>query len=444
MERPLLSAMSVNVTAPVLLLAVLGAPPAQTVEPTETATVTATEDISGYRVPPDSGRSFGGNVLLATLFIPRLVTKIVLLPIGGIIWVLEHYKIPEFLTDLFFNDARTFGVYPTAFVETGFGLNVGLRMRLSNLFGHASKFTAGVGYGGRFRSVYGADLTTGRLISDVFRFRANARYQDLPNEFYYGLGPAPGDDEIRIQRKRADAGGGFELDVADDLEFAITGVYSHSSVRNSERDPNASLAEFRPFVDLVYEELRATFDTRRSDPLLSEATPSRGVYLSGTIGATQVLNEPTSNFYRYSTDAQWLIDLAYGSRVLVLRLYTEGVFGGEAIPIVEYPRLGGTTLLRGYRRDRFRDRTIALASAEYRYPLSGHTDAYLFVDGGRVFRDWSTFDFTHIGLGFGGGLQIHTRSAVVARIQLAGSRDGDVLFSLVLSPDFEHQPRSER
>ncbi len=413
---------------------------------TQTATVgtAAPGAATPYRVEPDDSVSPGRRVLQGVLFVPRVASNVVLWPLGQVIYVLEKNDVPEFLVDLFYNDSRTFGVYPTAFVETGFGLNVGARAELRNVFDDNAHLGARAGYGGRFRQSYGADLDTGTLLGRHFAFVAEGAYEDLPNERFFGLGPTPGEDLIRIQRRRSLGRAGFVVRPTDRLAFTASGVYARSDVRNSVDNPGADLAAFRPQVDLFYEELRFTYDSRRPAELVPAATPSEGLYLSGTFGATQVTSDAPTQYYRYSADAQYLIDVAYGTRVLVLRVYSEGVFGAEDVPTVDLPRLGGPELLRGYRRDRFRDQNVVLGSIEYRYPLSAHFDAFLFVDGGRVFPRWSELDVDFWGLGFGGGLQVHGMDSVVARIQAGGSKDGDVVFNFVLSPDFERPPRSER
>lgn len=411
---------------------------------TSSVGVSAPDEVTTYRVAPDESVSVGRRALQTVLFVPRIATAAVLWPLSEAIWLLEKNEVPAFLIDLFYNDSRTFGVYPVAFVETGFGLNVGAHAELRNVFDRGSRLGARVGYGGRFRQLYQADFTTGALMSEHFSIGGVVTFEDLPNERFYGVGPTPGDDLLRIQRRRTDARLGLTVRPVDRFAFTASGLYSRSDVRNSEEDPAVSLEAFRPSLDLFYEELRFTYDSRRPGELVSPANPSEGVYLSGTLGATQVRSDPTTRYFRYSADAQYLIDVAYGTRVLVLRVYGEGVFGGEDVPTVELPRLGGPELLRGYQRDRFRDRNIVLGSVEYRYPLSGHLDAFLFVDGGRVFPRWSELDLRFWGLGFGGGVQIHGHESVIARVQVAGSKDGDVTFNFVLSPDFERPPRSER
>lgn len=397
-----------------------------------------------YRVAPRDGVSAGRRALQAALFLPRIAANVVLWPLGEAMHLLERYDVPEFLIDLFYNDRRTFGVYPTAFVETGFGLSVGARAELRDVFGRDARLGAHAGYGGRYRQSYGADLRTGRLLGEHLEIEAGGAYEDLPDERFYGLGPDPGDELVRVQRRRVRARLELTLRPTERLGVTAAGLYIRSEVRPSEEDPMAALEAFRSEVDLFYEELRLTYDARRSAELVPEATPSEGLFLSGSLGSTQVTSGAATQYFRYSADAQYLVDVAYGTRVLVLRLYAEGVFGAEDVPTVDLPRLGGPELLRGYSRDRFRDRHALLASVEYRYPLSARFDAFLFLDAGRVFGAWSDLRPEHLRLGFGGGVQLNQTKSVIARVQVGGSKDGDVVFAFVLSPDFERSPRSER
>jgi hypothetical protein len=45
-------------------------------------------------------------------------------------------------------------------------------------------------------------------------------------------------------------------------------------------------------------------------------------------------------------------------------------------------------------------------------------------------------------MGFGGGLQIHTRNTFFTRLQVAASREGDLLFNLIFSPAFGRRERA--
>jgi hypothetical protein len=122
---------------------------------------------------------------------------------------------------------------------------------------------------------------------------------------------------------------------------------------------------------------------------------------------------------------------------------TDGRTDGR-ISFVELPRLGGPDFLRGYPRDRFRDRAVALATAEYAWDLGNYFGGYTFVDVGRPFRSLSEANLSALRVGFGAGIEMRTYRSFLLRGQLAASREGDVFFELALSPAFGRRERAGR
>jgi hypothetical protein len=404
------------------------------------------DEAHGYRIAPDDDDDPGRMILRGVLFVPRAVTFVLFAPIRGILWLIETYDIPERLIDVFYNDDRTFGVFPTLIVESGFGVGAGARLVARDLLAEDTKLVLSGGYGGRFRQTYRAELSTGSLISDWLELGVEGRYEERPKDYFFGIGAAAGDDEVRIQRTRGQAVLFARFVPADILRFTLSGLYSHWAIESSPEDPAADLDRFRSPIDLAYQELFVEIDTREpAHRMIFDSTPSHGIYLGGAVGLTEIFSEPSSRYWRWSADGEWLIDLMYGNRVLALGAHVESVTGRlDQIPLVELPRLGGPRLLRGYERDRFQDRASAVVSAEYRFPISGHALGYLFVDGGRVFRTLEDFSFESWRLGFGGGFDLYSRSNELLRVQAAGSKDGDFHLNLVFGADFDHEPRSER
>ena len=76
----------------------------------------------------------------------------------------------------------------------------------------------------------------------------------------------------------------------------------------------------------------------------------------------------------------------------------------EASPLFTIaPQLGGSVLMRGYLRDRFRNRALTLLSAEYSFPITDVISGYLFIDAGEVWNDLQDIDLVQAAVGFGGG-----------------------------------------
>jgi hypothetical protein len=415
--------------------------------PVDTSTASVRPDQAhGHRIAPDDQDDAGRMILRGVFFIPRVATFIVFAPIRGLLWVVERYEIPEHLIDFFYNDDRTFGVFPTVFVESGFGVGAGARLVARDLLAKDTRLKLSGGYGGQFRQVYKAELETGQLIADWFELGLEGRYEERPKDYHFGIGADSPDDEVRVQRTRGQAVAFARFKPADIFRITLSGVYTHWRIGESDEDPGADLSAFDPRTDLAYQELFVELDTRKpANQFIFDATPSSGIYLGAAVGLTEIISDPSTRYWRWSADGEWLIDLLHGNRTLALGAYVESVTGTlDEVPLVELPRLGGPSLLRGYERDRFHDRAATVVSAEYRFPIAQHALGYVFVDGGRVFRTLEDFSFNNWRLGFGGGFDLHSRESELLRLQLAGSKDGDFHVNLVVGADFVHEPRSEQ
>ena len=105
------------------------------------------------------------------------------------------------------------------------------------------------------------------------------------------------------------------------------------------------------------------------------------------------------------------------------------------------PSLGGGNTLRGYHDYRFHDRDLLVVNAESRWALFTHVDAAAFVDAGNVAARVSDLNLDKTS--YGGGLRVHSRSATFARLDVAHSREGWLVF-LKLSDPFRLNRRALR
>ena len=398
----------------------------------------------------------------------RAVPRGLLYPVRGLwyviwgiprlgMWAYDRYQLQDRFRQIFFNETETVGVFPVAFVETGFGLNIGARLIIQDVVAEDFKFRLRAGYGGRFRQAYSAKLSTGKLFGDTLEMEILGKYEIFPKSRFYGFGNG---DEEDFQ-----AGGALINPIVDDtaiatryrhddyqVELAMLGhVNELLALRLSGRFKNrtfdedadedsdeeivdvydtAMLLGFDDGLSNVYAEAEIIYDSRRTTEFyLSPAAPSTGWKLSAFAGYQFGLGDDPSGHWRWGADVQRYIDLYRGDRVLILRAYIEGVSGQiDDVPFVDLPRLGGPVLLRGYDRDRFYDRNVTMATAEYNYPIERNIGGYIFADTGRVWRDLEDFEFDNFRLGFGGGLQAHTTNGFIARVSVASSIDGGLFF----------------
>jgi outer membrane protein assembly factor BamA len=127
-------------------------------------------------------------------------------------------------------------------------------------------------------------------------------------------------------------------------------------------------------------------------------------------------------------DLQQYVPLPNRYRILALR--AEAVLtdaeAGNQVPFYFQPTLGGANTLRGYREFRFRDQNSLLLGAEYRWEAWWALDGALFVDAGTVAPTRRDLSLSDMDVTYGIGFRLHSNSAVVARLDLAFSREGFV------------------
>ena len=131
--------------------------------------------------------------------------------------------------------------------------------------------------------------------------------------------------------------------------------------------------------------------------------------------------------------------------MLALHVHGEGVTGSrDEVPFSELPRLGGSTYLRGYPLDRFRDRVAAFGSAEYSWDLSQWISANLFVDVGRVYPSLGELSLDHMRMGYGISIEAHDPDSFVLEGSIGSSVDGGLFLNLSFNPVYDLHDRVRR
>jgi hypothetical protein len=411
------------------------------------------------------------------LFAPRWAFWTVAQPFRLSAWAYERYSLQARLKGALFNVDETYGVYPVASYSTDFGIAGGLRFVHYDLFGRDEHLKLRANLGGRFQQAYGFSIDSGERFGEHVSIELEARYERRPSERFFGLGnadradapplgmpvdPTAGDAAIRTRFReeltRVIATAELPIFRGRDgaLSAHLSGALMLRDFSNADEDGVADsydvsrLAGFLEGVDNFYAEAELIYDSRRqTSRWQSSVIDSTGWYAAAHLGRAVGVGSDPSAFTRYGGELARFFDLYRGSRVLALRLFLEAAAGGDGLsdrrlPFIDLPRLGGPEYLRGYPDARFRDRVVALGTVEYTWDLGNMLAAYTFLDVGRPAPSLSELKAESIRLGFGGGVQLHTQDSFITRAQLAGSRDGDFFFELVLSPAFGRRERAGR
>lgn len=414
------------------------------------------------------------------LFPVRVAVTIIGYPISLALYALELYNLTSRVKSWFFNEEGTVGLYPVAFAETGFGLNGGGRLILRRLGGTDIGVTARASFGGRFRQLFSTKLSTGRTFERA-TLDLRASYEIRPKDQFFGIGdgdvledppamPVDARSELHESRFRQDAlrvGIQTTYRPHRTVHIGVSGAIIHRSFGAAEEDfeidddgepdddieeqlaNNFDVTTVNRFVEgssTMYAEIEATWDTRHAPSRFeSAATPSAGWYLQGFAGYTTGFDGDPTKYFRYGLDLQRFLRLAEGPRSLAVRLKCEGVTGGyRDVSFYDLPKLGGPLLLRGYALDQYRDRFAALGSLEYQFDAAEFFGGFLFVDAGRVYSKPEDIGVTGLRMGFGGGIQLHSKRNFLGRLTIASSPDADVFVSLSFDPVYDTRARVER
>lgn len=428
-------------------------------------------EASGVRVPP-AGPSPWLWVPRIALMPVQLVANAVMVPILGAAYVYERLELRDRFYRIFFNDTETVGLYPVAYYESGFGLNAGARFVYRELFDAGGTLSMRVSYGGARPQTYTWKATSGDFFGRV-ELALRGSYESYASSRFFGLGngdlvdptgalidPLVDDTAVATRFRHAVARARLSalVHLSDRFAAGIHGELGHTDFGDdpdlrgdadiAEVYDTGALVGFEDGSTSVYSELELRYDSRRvTRYYLSRAVPSTG-WLASLFGGVQVDvgGSGRDPFARIAFDLQRFVDLYGGDRVLVARLFFEAVGGGlDDVPFTDLPALGGPQLLRGYRRDRFRDRRAGMLSLEYEYPISFISSGFVFGEAGRVWRDWDDLTSTGGGdlrVGYGGGIQFHGRYSLRARISVASSIDGGVSFRLGFDPAWEVRSRN--
>ena len=133
------------------------------------------------------------------------------------------------------------------------------------------------------------------------------------------------------------------------------------------------------------------------------------------------------DFSRIDVDLQQYVPLFTDRRVLALRMVTSASTPSDQhrVPFYFQHTLGGPEDLRGFERFRFRDDSLLLLQAEYRWEIFTAVDGAIFYDAGTVAPRIADVNLTDLESDYGIGFRFGTSNGVFLRVEGAfGSRGG--------------------
>lgn len=407
----------------------------------------------GWESPPGIEPEDVGLFLpRAVFFIPSMTLKAVFWPIQKGLRFAERHALLDRVSDVLYNDARNAGVVPVFSFLSKLGPSGGVKVFDNDLGGYGERGSISAAVGGRYAQAYQLAFDADRVLGSRFWVKSVARFETLPRLLFYGLGDAPEraygnsldpraaavETRFRQTRMLALAGAGYTIGRPGGMiKLGGTAILNNRELAGASADDlnkgdrsltsvydTSKLPGFDDGSRTLELDANVVVDTRDN-----EGSTSSGAYLEMFGGGLVPQHE--YRFAHYGAELTGYINLYRHTRVLVLRVTHEAVVGkDDEIPFAELPRLGGPRRLRGFPLDRFRDKSTAVATAEYHYPIHEYIAGSLFLDAGRAapnYGDLVKFDKWH--LGGGGGIIVRSKDSVIFTLDVAYGDGVNVYFT---------------
>jgi outer membrane protein assembly factor BamA len=247
---------------------------------------------------------------------------------------------------------------------------------------------------------------------------ANVRggYHDYKEEAFFGIGnDSQRDDRTNYRHEQFQIRG--ELGAQVTPHAKVGGTIGWIDARVSASTLNAfgdqpDYVEAGAFLDMDYRDV--------------PGNPRRGARYLARWSSFQDRNLDQFGFNRVDIEVQQYFPFFNDRRVIALRAKSSltQTADGQDVPFYMLPTLGGTEGLRGFADFRFRDRNMALLTAEYRWEAFSGLDLALFADAGQVASRVSDFSLNKMKTAAGIGFRFNTAKQVFCRVDLAFSQEG--------------------
>lgn len=374
------------------------------------------------------------------LFVPRLIFDGISWPIGAAARFIEHHNLQTWAKDALTTQDGTIGVRPVLDFATGYRPAFGLTFFDEKLLGPKTDFRLTLA--GDFEDVIAAAVQLRPTHEDrAVEYRLGASFKRRNDFLFSGIGMAEArsNPNTRYGADLLDVTNQVDLLASDHVRFGLDGAFLLRRFRDAPPvgdDPSISQVYC---VRLLGRCVPGTVSDRevpgfnqgaqffrggvslRVDTRNRRFTPSNGALIEVGASYAQELPSGAHWFFTHGT-VVGAFALLGSSRVLLVRATTLAVWqlGNDPVPFSELPVLGDPDMLRGVRRGRFRDDSLVLGTAEYRWPIWMWMDASLFVDYGGVFGPaYRGFDLREMVPAIGAAVRVRTSHQFYLRAQLA-------------------------
>ncbi len=367
----------------------------------------------------------------------RVITypiKLVGMGIGASIAYVDEHRVLAFL----FRPPGVLRIEPdiTAGGLSGFG--GGLAVRHTAFLGEGNELKARV-----FATVNGDQKVTLGLrfpIAAVGELQLGAGFRDRANARYFGIGPETHFFDLSYYRQRMWwAGGSYAHTLTGDL-YGVGGVI-FNGVGAAEPDD-----DFHPWITERYgDDLPFGFGFRSEgftaglglihEDAPVDGRPTRGGVRRAIVTYFHSTSQDDTRYWQYRGELQQFIPLWFPYHTLALRGFVSWMdpVGDREIPFQRLMFNDDPDLLRGFNDYRWRDRGLAVLSAEYRFPLWAYQyphgsgmDLYFLADVGQVFAEFNQITADNLTFSYGIGVRLLSSRGFILRLEWSRSNEGSV------------------
>jgi hypothetical protein len=401
-------------------------PPPPLIRPTEPRDITG--QLSEESDTGDTRRTLAD----VFLFVPRKTLELFFFTTGTAAGFFEDKQVVPRVKDWVYTKDHRIGVFPTAFVETGFTPNIGARM-ISSVDQFATTLRAG--YGGPHNYLVESRMTVG-----------------FPTKFplvfgIEGVGPDPQNDPRNKFLPTAQLRAGLYRDVRQRLittlgarpethtEVLLSFSYKHRNVQDAPDAGEAALTQvFEPAsisnsfrTRRTYSELAYRYDNRAT-----RGPPATGTLMEAYAGVSSGILEREQVYTTFGGRVIGYLAVYRKSNILAPKVAIDTIVpvpGSE----IAFTELRYQPEYRGI--DGRRDRIALLASLDYRWELMKFVGAHVFADTTTVAADLQSIDLKYLRYAFGFGVDLHSSTTQVSRVSMAFSPEGfRFLFNFGVAP----------
>jgi hypothetical protein len=298
-------------------------------------------------------------------------------PLGWLITTAERKQWPSAIRDFFlFGPEKKAGVVPTAFIDFGFRPSAGIYAFWDDLLGEGNHLRL-------HASTWGADWLQGAVADKIpigktgfFDLRVEGVHR--PDPIFHGIGPRSlQSDRTRYGIDKVAGRPVFELTWWKSSRVTIEGGARYVDFRDDSCCDDPSLASqiaqgkvpappgFANGYTAVYERGELTIDTRDPRP-----ESQSGLRLELEVEQASNVRRAADNWVRYGGSFGGFLDIKNNRTVSlsVTTLFVDPVSSSATIPFTEQ-------VILGYLYGRLVDRSAAVATLKYRWPI------WIFLDG---------------------------------------------------------------